>query len=446
MFDSGREFVASLLKELDARSIAYVIARRPERLMNPSADDDIDFIVPADALEEVTGLVYELVRRHGGTCVASDNYLGHAQVAVLLTSQRPAPRLVRLDFQTSIAHHGVELVSNRVMLDGRQRESPYWRPRPEVEAVALLLHDLVSKARFRPTDILGICALRRQAPAEFRSLLAQAIGPSRAARIERALETGRVENLLSERRGIITYRALRGSGRMVGWHIRHGLRLLSLAFRRRGALAVVLGPDGSGKTTLIDAVVQGLGPLGFKSERVYFGATSPLLPTKRLLRWLRHGRRHEAEQAERRVQNRETSKTDLSYFLGTIHTMLDQWLRYWVLTRPKLARSRILLCDRYFYDALATPAPRGLKGVLDWLALKLTPRPDIVFVLTDSPEAIYARKPELSVAEIARQQRHYDRLLDGRLHARRIRVSPDPSVNADRIANEVLMAFGRRNG
>ena len=72
----------------------------------------------------------------------------------------------------------------------------------------------------------------------------------------------------------------------------------------------------------------------------------------------------------------------LSLYLGTMHLMVDQVLRYWVQARVPLSRQRIVICDRYRYDAVVTPVPRGLAWTIRAAVRFLVPRPDRIIVLT----------------------------------------------------------------
>ena len=113
--------------------------------------------------------------------------------------------------------------------------------------------------------------------------------------------------------------------------------------------------------------------------------------------------------------------------------------------RPKLAQARILLCDRYFFDALTSPAPGWLKPAMDWTAVRLTPRPDLVFVLEDDAEAIHARKPELTVWEIERQQSCFESLTHRPISAVQVRIDPDPLPNAREMSRQILAAYAKRH-
>jgi thymidylate kinase len=287
--------------------------------------------------------------------------------------------------------------------------------------------------------------LQSERPNAIRQALESLVGADDAARIVASLAGAEGTSLLPLSRNVRRRRLRSRPLRFVQWWLAHLFRNASYLFRRRGALVVLIGPDGSGKTTLAEEACRVLGASGRKVERLYFGVTSPMLPTKRLMKAF-HGRRAPTgPRIDDGVPKKAGFKSNLSYFLGTVHSLVDQYLRYWVVARPRLARGRILLCDRYFYDALASPAPGVLKRLLDWSAVWLTPRADHVFVLEDDPQAIHDRKPELSVDEIGRQQQRFQRLKRRPLFGVALQVEPDPRPNACEIARATLTAYGNRN-
>jgi energy-coupling factor transporter ATP-binding protein EcfA2 len=397
-------FTVELFQELERQGIDHVIARRAELVPRPPVGDDIDIVVSSSALSRVGSLLDELARKHGGICLDADRFVGAGLYVYFFDGPDGRPDVRHFHFQDSILHRGVDLVPGESMLRDRRKDGDHWRPQPGMETASLLLHDLVGKGKFRPTDLEQIRRLNREHPGALRSALEELVGSDNAARIEQALDTEDGAGMLPLAGAARSKRLWRRPFRFAHWWIQHLFRNFGFALRRRGTLVVLIGPDGSGKTTLVEAACRILKESGRNVERLYFGITHPMLPTKRIMKAF-HGKRAPAgPRVNTGVPRKPGFKTNLSYFLGTVHSLIDQYLRYWVVARPRLARSRMLLCDRYFYDALASPAPGFLKRVLDWATIRLTPRADHVFVLEDDPQAIHDRKPELRVDEIARQQ------------------------------------------
>jgi len=444
MSDALSTFVLDLFQGLDRQEIAHVVARRADLLPKPPAADDVDLVFHRRDLQRASRLVRDLAGEHDGLIFAAEGEPGSYQFRLAFPGE-DGPDVLHLHLQDSMGHRGVQLVSASEMLGGRQRSGGFWQSAPEIRGVALLLHDLVAKSGFRERDAAEILALYEAGPEAFEHALERSVGQASARRIAQALAQGDPAGAIPQRGPIMRRGFLQRPLGAVRWKVTHTLRNLAFALRRRGALVVLMGPDGSGKTSLVEEIRKILVARGCKAERVYFGLTTPLLPTKRLLRGLRDRRRSSSDTREQQVPREPGFRSNLSYFLGTSHALLDQLTRYFVHARPKLARARILLCDRYFYDALTSPAPGLLKPVMDWAAVGPTPRPDLVFVLGDDAEAIHARKPELTVWEIERQQACFERLERRPISARRVRIEPDPLPNAREMSRQILAAYAKRH-
>jgi thymidylate kinase len=117
---------------------------------------------------------------------------------------------------------------------------------------------------------------------------------------------------------------------------------------------------------------------------------------------------------------------------------LDYWLGYCLLIRPILARSGLVVFDRYF-DDLLIDAKRYRHGKPLWLARalrSLMPQPDLVLVLDAPEEVILSRKQEVSPEELHRQRRLYSQYQTEVFNSRLI----DATAPVERVTAESAQA------
>jgi serine acetyltransferase/thymidylate kinase len=156
----------------------------------------------------------------------------------------------------------------------------------------------------------------------------------------------------------------------------------------------VIGPDGSGKSSVIELVLAGLAPA--------FRGTRYLHLRPRVVGGRAAGRPATAPHALP-PRGRVASVAKL------VHMLLDYVagyaLRVWPLTR----RSTLVVFDRYYRDLLVDPRRYRYGGPMSlarWAA-KCVPGPDL-WVLLDAPgDVLQARKSEVSAEESARQRQSY---------------------------------------
>ncbi|MEK6227683.1 MAG: hypothetical protein AABM40_15510 [Chloroflexota bacterium] len=176
-----------------------------------------------------------------------------------------------------------------------------------------------------------------------------------------------------------------------------------------GLLVVLLGPDGSGKSTVIEAVRREMAG-AFSAAELRLVAPS--------LSQLRDGSyrstdRKPLDGSPSRPHALDTHPLPLA-LIKVAYWFFYYAVWYHVSVRPALARGRLVLYHRHLVDALVDPrryrygGPRWLIRLL-W---RLSPKPDVVVALDAPAEQIRARKPELELAEIARQRHAYKELLD----------------------------------
>lgn len=170
-------------------------------------------------------------------------------------------------------------------------------------------------------------------------------------------------------------------------------RVIDRILQPTGLWIVFLGPDGSGKSTILRRVAAEMAPAFRRTQIFHLRAR---LFADRIVR-------SDIDPHGRPPHRAVTSLAQLMV------NVIRCWLGYWLYVWPALVRSTFVGFDRYYHDVLVDPR-RYRYGGPRWLArLACTwvPKPDLWILLDAPPSVIRARKSEISLAEIERQRLPY---------------------------------------
>lgn len=190
----------------------------------------------------------------------------------------------------------------------------------------------------------------------------------------------------------------------------------------RGTLVVLVGTDGTGKTTTATRVVGELNRLGMPARLRYFGRTRGNLPGVGALR----------DALERRDPSTAVpgprpapQRWHLLRRVGSWYYAFEYSARFWLTVFPSLAFGRTVVMDRFVYDLVVMPG--GSPGAAR-VARQLVPHPEVVLYLDAPAGEIHDRKPERSVEAIGERQAKFADVVASLEHSTRYTVSTSRSA------------------
>lgn len=281
----------------------------------------------------------------------------------------------------------------------RSHEVPFWVPAPRHEfALSVVRHVLEGRA---VTESQGcrLSRLYRTDPEGCAAELSRVL-PDRGVAVLRAAASGHrwdafAGQVAALRRMLLRQATDRDPARILRQWADRRRECFRRLFQPAGLVVAFLGPDGVGKSTIIERVEQAA-PRLFLSPRGFH-----LRP--------RLGRTRKATVTDPHGQNERG-------LMGSIVKLLLWWtdynLSYVTIVYPALIRSSIVIFDRYYEDLLVDPK-RYRYGGPAWLAhfgRWLVPGPHLFIVLDAPAETVHARKQEVSLAELIRQREGYRRM------------------------------------
>jgi thymidylate kinase len=428
---SRENFLVSLFSSFDSNQVRYCVLHSWEELpQNLSSDLDIA-VDPQDDRKLV--LVFRHLQKKGYTLVQVINYFVEAYCFRFLWFEGPAINSLAVDVIFKHQRGTLIAPSVKLLVSGRRRHGTFWIPAPEAEFIYLLARRIWK----------GTAPVRQQCRLK---LLVEQLGRPKAeklagelflgalkVRVVEACASGRLNPLLGRLKAKAWETSLvRNPFSLIADLLSDGMRLVRRWSQPTGLLVAVMGPDGAGKSTLIEHLVQGVGP-AFDAHRLFHW--------RPMLLWRRKTMRDTTRPHSLPPHGRWWSVARLFAHL------LDYWLAYWLVIRPLLARSGLVVFDRYFDDVRIDPKRYRYGGPL-WLARLLrllVPKPDLVLVLDAPEDVVFSRKQEVAREEVQRQRRLYSEYQNGTSNSRVIDATTSCTQMTAESARTILEFLARRS-
>jgi thymidylate kinase len=160
-----------------------------------------------------------------------------------------------------------------------------------------------------------------------------------------------------------------------------------------GLLIACLGPDGSGRTSVIEQLSAR--PLAAFAQSYIMDLRPHVMRPKPV------------------DPESKTPRGPLGTMAKLMMFVADYWLGYWLQIRPKLVASTLVVSNRYFDDILVDPgyyridrSRRLARWLLPWI-----PRPELWLVFDVPSEVLQTRTREVAAEEAARLRSEYRKVL-----------------------------------
>ena len=189
-----------------------------------------------------------------------------------------------------------------------------------------------------------------------------------------------------------------------------------------GTLISVIGFDGSGKTTQIEAIAN-----------EYRKHNKDVLITVQPTDWFRNQsiNRHFLEHGGSEVQARILALMSAADRINHVHEVI----------LPALNEGRVIICDRYVYAAFGVFVHRGVESKFISDINKGVPRPDYAFYLNVSPEILIKRLNSRDKGMLKYEERDEERIVSitntyEKMGSQLIRI--DGNQEIEQVTNSIL--------
>jgi thymidylate kinase len=420
--------LAEFFSQLEQQGIVFAILRNYEGLPEkPGRDIDLltaDFAALKKVILQVfpgAGFRVRIFRRYDSLVKFQ-----------LLRWGPEGLEVVEIDGIWAIRWRGIPLVPQDILQDRQLAKNCIYTLPPGTEAAISLIKHLIYQRSVQERYQPVLPGMAQKDPEGFQKALEQCFGDQLATKLWELTCQGawqRLAALVPQLRKTAILRALKHNpvGQFQLWA---GFLWWNFwkFFRPRGLFVVLIGPDGSGKSTIASNLEAYLRPL-FQGTK-YFHFNFGILPRLRDL--MRHLGVEVPEEAPAAAPGQAVRVGTVRSLVYLAYYSLDFLMGHLAVFRAR-GHGQFVIFDRYIYDYLIQQSmslPEGLMGMV----LRLLPRPDAVVYLRNRPEVIFARKPELSLEELERQGMICSRLISQLPHGYVVDTTGTPAEITIQIA------------
>ena len=444
-------FMCAMFRRLDEADALWAVMRGWEKLPEWTRYD-VDILVARKDARRSVEIVKKVAEETGWKVYGVLKQGMMHSIWMLKENGAAGQSYLRIDIETGNSYRGIEIhesqkcLKDRILVE-RENGCRFWRMPDGYAAVAVLLKQMavsgeVDTERRRQQVINGL------GDPQFSVLLRDALRDTALAdNLCAALSQGDWD-AANRYGGRVQRRVFRKTPTNLMRMFWYGVGLLGQMVKPyMRCLIVLVGPDGCGKTTIADSIVDRFKGRPFQSvmrvhmlfgvprmrdilAKVFRAFGKTIKPQKVSAPGTRHcgmQKPHSAIKAMAYVTY---------YGLGMLFGRLK--LFTW------RCQGGLVLADRFYQDYYYM---RGYMNCPKWyvrLFEVFCPKPDLIISLERPAADIYAQKPELDVSEIEREQRVIRKYIGQRKNAKIIDASHGVDGTISRVVREIENHISKR--
>ena len=376
--------IADIIRFLNEQA-EYAVLRNYEGLPDKNESRDIDIIINKESLKKILRPLVKLIDESGWKVVT---YLDSDRLTTLVCGRcdETGTQLVQWDFFVNTSVWGLELMSAEEFLAHKQWNGFLWYVGVECQFLDKYLYNRTVGAAY---------------PEKYRETRMAA---EHTLIVEQKLQT------VFGRKTVAECDAVKGRGLLkavVKYNMKHPASCLtSVSYflytfirnylcSKTGFSIGFTGPDGAGKTTVIETVLNELGGV-FAKAHVYFHFRPTLFGNLSEVA-LKAGVKTMVDRDFDRP-HRSKKKGMISSFCRLMYYSIDYIIGYWLKVKTQTRITRLVIFDRYYTDIICDSRRSSIYLPVKFLSgfgKSVIPSLDYNILLTAPTEVILARKSEL---------------------------------------------------
>lgn len=391
----SKEIFNYIVNEFNDRNIDYVILHSYKDLPN-KFESDIDISINLKNIKKAIKLLNSILEKTDWKII---QYWRHENYAVdcVISNDR---EFLQVDFCTNYERDGRVLLDVEDITKNRKKHKNFYIPSTEIEFTYILLKKILKK-NFSNTS--------RESLSELINNMNEDEINSLKENLEKYLQPKSIdiiiEQIYNEEFNEIdidsAYNDILSKTSNIKKNLEYKMfelfRKCERIYNPTGLFVVLLGVDGSGKTTLANEFLQAYDN-AFR-RKYHYHSRVRVLKDLSDIRGNKNSTDHTQPHSKYKKSNKLLSIVKLNYYL------LDYMIGNFVIMKNKI-RSSIILVERYFYDYSIDPIRYNLSLSSNFIKKYncFVKKPDIIFILDGDSEVLWERKKEIPLKEIQNQK------------------------------------------
>lgn len=395
-------YLEIFFNKLKKRNVKYGILRKWNEILEGDFND-IDMCVDYKCIDKVIKIINECNYELGWQTSINTNKDGLKAIHVYKCIDTTV-NIIHLDLFKSINWNGYELISNNDLMNNIKEYNGIYIMNSCMESAICLISRLIYHGYIKEEYKSLIYKESNNCNEEFKNILYKITGEKIANEIVDMIiyeEWDSIESLCSNIRRYVKLNAIKNIPSLLFNKFNYYINSLKKVIGPKGLSIVFLGPDGSGKSTIIDCMKKDLNRTFNAEDTMYLHWRPNYL--KQIRKIVTRNENVLQEDFSKPHLNESYNKP-LSV-IKFMYYFVDYIIGNLLKIVPAKMKTRLVIFDRYYYDYFIDLKRYRLDLSEKFITFfnYFIPKPDITFVLIGDGEIINDRKNELPIDEINNQ-------------------------------------------
>lgn len=391
---------------------------------------DIDIVVSKNIFTKINNIIVQFSHNNSYKVLQIFHHEYCAKYFVLAKLKNNVVEYLILDICSDYVRNGRIWIRDYEFLNNRTNENGFYRPTPSIESEYIFLkHSL--KKKWEKHHLDDFRDLYLENVQQIKSGIIKHLNTNLTERFIKYVEDNDLEKvngtLLDIRKSILLDSFIKNPWNYFFFKIKNVARIINRIFNPTGLHIVIIGTDGSGKSTIVTGLSNFLAP-SFRQVKTYHLKPPIIEKYKKSTLVVTEPHKH-------LPRNTVLSLLKLAVYL------VNYVLGFFINILPKKLKSTLIVFDRYYYDLMVDQKRFRMKlpkSIIKFFYY-IVPKPELVFFLKTNPQIAMHRKNELNIAELERQNLEFE-LLKNTIGSNFYVIENNLSVDAavDKIINIVF--------